>query len=520
MAGITDAQPTEDEAPHTVSEDTPLLPGGDAGSPVTDDEDPRSKYKWPVIIGSFSIIFMIELAVGISTPAWNALLEKGLCAEAYPEISQFLTAGDENPLCKDPAVQGKLALYRGWSYTFECLPTIVLALPLGSLSDRWGRKPIAILALVGVALSMLWYEVMFYFPLPMWTFILSFVFQFIGGGAPVGLSMLYTMLADVLHVEEMTTVLFRFFSVFLVAELVGNPLGGFLLSRGPWVSLITGNVFIVLVLMSLYILPETLVVRRWHDAKAGKTPSPRLAPLDGSDDERLKKSSISAALDDARDQLVEVWEFLIGNKRIVVLMLPLIFMTLGKYIQEMLLQYATKRYGWSWSKATYFLTLKSASFIIMLTVILPAVSSFCLKRLGMSPLSKDLWLSRWSGVMLVVADLAVAFSFTPALFGAGLVLLSGGCGLTPLLRSLLNAQVEPHHVGILNTLLGFLDTLGVMIAAPIFSESLNKGIELGGAWIGLPFVAGAVISCFAAGILWVYRIPPQVERSVLEEDHV
>lgn len=346
-----------------------------------------------------------------------------------------------------------------------------------------------------------------------------------------------------------TTVLFRFFSVFLVAELVGNPLGGFLLSRGPWVSLITGNVFIVLVLMSLYILPETLVVRRWHDAKAGKTPSPRLAPLDGSDDERLKKSSISAALDDARDQLVEVWEFLIGNKRIVVLMLPLIFMTLGKYIQEMLLQYATKRYGWSWSKvcrsfltfylatylfprreittnkaippkATYFLTLKSASFIIMLTVILPAVSSFCLKRLGMSPLSKDLWLSRWSGVMLVVADLAVAFSFTPALFGAGLVLLSGGCGLTPLLRSLLNAQVEPHHVGILNTLLGFLDTLGVMIAAPIFSESLNKGIELGGAWIGLPFVAGAVISCFAAGILWVYRIPPQVERSVLEEDHV
>lgn len=31
-------------------------------------------------------------------------------------------------------------------------------------------------------------------------------------------------------------------------------------------------------------------------------------------------------------------------------MLPLIFVTLGKYIQEMLLQYATKRFGWSWSK--------------------------------------------------------------------------------------------------------------------------------------------------------------------------
>ena len=147
------------------------------------------------------------------------------------------------------------------------------------------------------------------------------------------------------------------------------------------------------------------------------------------------------------------------------------------------------------------------------------MSSFCLKSLGMSPLSKDLWLSRWSGIVLILANLAVAFSYSPALFGAGLVLLSGGSGLVPLLRSLLNAQVEPHHVGILNTLLGFLDTLGVMIGAPVFSESLKKGMELGGPWIGLPFLAGAVISCFAAGILWLYRIPPQVERTVIQDDH-
>ncbi|KAI3398099.1 hypothetical protein diail_9852 [Diaporthe ilicicola] len=521
MAEVIDAHPPEDEdeAQRFTSPDTSLL-SSDSAPTATEDEDPRSKYKWPVVVGTFSLLFMVELAIAISAPAWNALLEKGLCVEAHPEIAQFLAAGDENPLCKDSSVQGKLALYRGWAYTLECLPTILLALPFGSLSDRWGRKPVAILSTFGLALTMIWYEIVFYFPLPMWSFILGFVFQFVGGGAPVGMSMLYTMLADVLHVEEMTPVLFRFYSVLLVAELVANPLGGFLLSIGPWISLSTGNGFMVLVIMSLHILPETLAVRRWHDARAGKAPRPRLAALGGDDDdEGLKKSSIRAAFDDARDQLVEVWEFLIGNKRLVVLMLPLIFATLGRYIQEMLLQYATKRYGWSWSKAAYFLTLKSASFIVVLIILLPAISSLCLRRLGMSPLSKDLWLSRWSAVVLVVADLAIAFSSSPALLGVGLVLLSGGCGLSPLLRSLLNAQVEPHHVGILNTLLGFVDTVGVMVAAPIFSESLNKGIELGGAWIGLPFVAGAIISCFAAGILWVYRIPPQVERRVIEEDH-
>lgn len=202
MAGITDAPSAEEEALLNTSEQTSPL-SGDATSAAIDDEDPRSKYKWPVVVGAFSILFMIELAIGISTPAWNALLEQGICAEAYPEIARFLVAGDESPLCKDPAVQGKLALYRGWGYTLDCLPTILLALPYGSLSDRWGRKPVAILAIVGIALGMLWYEVVFYLPLPMWMFTLSFAFNFIGGGAPVGMSMIYTMLADVLHVEEM-----------------------------------------------------------------------------------------------------------------------------------------------------------------------------------------------------------------------------------------------------------------------------------------------------------------------------
>lgn len=144
--------------------------------------------------------------------------------------------------------------------------------------------------------------------------------------------------------------MFRFYSVFLVAELVANPLGGFLVGKGAWLTLFIGNVFMVLVIGSVYIVPETLSVRLWHDRRAGKMPSPRLAPLDGDDGDKLKKTSMGAALDDARAQLMEVWDFLIGNRRIVVLMLPLIFVTLGKYIQEMLLQYATKRFGWSWSE--------------------------------------------------------------------------------------------------------------------------------------------------------------------------
>lgn len=88
----------------------------------------------------------------------------------------------------------------------------------------------------------------------------------------------------------------------------------------------------ILVVSSVYIFPETLAVRLWHDKRAGKMPSPQLTPLDGEDGDDLKKSSIQAALGDARARLMEVREFLAGNRRLVVLMVPLIFVTLGNYI--------------------------------------------------------------------------------------------------------------------------------------------------------------------------------------------
>lgn len=472
MAGPDKLQ-TEDDPHHLASEETPLLPGGTTATALEEDEeDPRDKYKWPVIILTFSLIFLLEISIGISTPAWNALLEKGLCAEAYPDLAQTLIEGDESP-CKGKAVQGKLAMYRGWSYTLDCIPTILLAVPYGFLSDKWGRKPVAILSFVGIALVTVCYEVVFYFPLPMWTFLVASAWYMIGGGTVVGTSMLYTILADVVPADELASVLFRFFAIFMVGSLIANPLGGFLLSQGPWVALVTGNVFMLISVATLYLMPETLVVRRWHDAKAaGKTggPSSSLMPHESEDEEGLKtKSAFRATVDAAQTQLIHGLDFLVSNKRVVVLMMPLIFETVEKYIEELLMQYATKRYGWSWSKASYVLTLKSASYIIMLTVLLPAISSFCLSTLGMSPLKKDLWLARCSGAVLILADLVITFSYTPALYALGLVLLAGGCGLPPLLRSLLNALVEPHHVGILNTLLGFLDTLGVMVAAPVFS---------------------------------------------------
>ena len=278
-------------------------------------------------------------------------------------------------------------------------------------------------------------------------------------------------------------------------------------------------------LILILFLPETLVIRQWNDAKSGRTPS---TSPDRSG-ERAKKTKWQKAVELMREQADDITKFIWGNKRVVLLIFPLVFMILGKFVQELLLQYATKRYKWTWSRAAYLVTIKSASVLILMIAILPAVSLFCLKVLKMSPMSKDLWLSRWSGVLLIIGALFIAFAASPFLMAigefichgsilpvacsncsmTGLIFMSAGSGYASLLRSLLNSLVEPHHVATVNTLIGFIDTVGLMVISPVLSQALRTGVNLGGAWIGLPFMVASLLFIVSTGVVFAFKLPPQ-----------
>jgi MFS family permease len=40
--------------------------------------------------------------------------------------------------------------------TFSCIPGILVAMPFGMVADKYGRKLVLLLALLGVILSLLW----------------------------------------------------------------------------------------------------------------------------------------------------------------------------------------------------------------------------------------------------------------------------------------------------------------------------------------------------------------------------
>lgn len=102
------------------------------------------------------------------------------------------------------------------------------------------------------------------------------------------------------------------------------------------------------------------------------------------------------------------------------------------------------------------------------------------------------------------------FPFSPAL-----VVFSLGGGFNSLVRSLLNAMVEVHHIAILNVLLGIAEFGGLMVSSPMLFAALRAGLNAGGALIGLPFLIAAVMFTIGTAMVFLFRAP---EERVTAED--
>jgi hypothetical protein len=118
-------------------------------------------YVW-VIVLSLCAVFVIEVGDYMQRAPLARVLEDIICRKYY-ESSAPLGTHIAEPIpeqdCKMPQVQGPLAMLRGWDAAFACIPGLLLAVPYGYIADRYGRKLVLVMGLLGVTLGLGWVQI-------------------------------------------------------------------------------------------------------------------------------------------------------------------------------------------------------------------------------------------------------------------------------------------------------------------------------------------------------------------------
>ncbi|KAG9546104.1 MFS general substrate transporter, partial [Aureobasidium melanogenum] len=227
------------------------------------------------------------------------------------------------------------------------------------------------------------------------------------------------------------------------------------------------------------------------------------------------KNQVKSFLEQCYKPLVGSTKYFLHDKRVVLLIITFVPIMLTVTVVPLLLQYASSRYGMTFASVTMLLTVRAGVTIAMFLFVQSWVYKL-LANAGVSGQKRDLLLARGSAGLMLVGWAAIGFSPNAMLFTASLMVATMGNGFPVFLRSFLTGLVEPNRVAELYTLVGVIDTFGLMLGGPLLAWLFQRGMQLGGIFVGLPFVVLGLI--YAVVTSFLLRIGHHKSKVMVEED--
>ncbi|KAK2601809.1 hypothetical protein QQS21_004592 [Conoideocrella luteorostrata] len=445
------------------NEDTPLL-----NTDLPADVVPSKSFQHLVVSMCVLFLFIVEVSQFMMAPPMAQVMEDRICGEIYPDHELGAVANPDDR-CKDKVVQKELAMLRSWEITCEML---------------FLRSPKVF---------------------SVWSILYGNIAFLIGGGGQMAAAMIWTLISDAIPVDKRTSVFYLLYATILILAVVINPISAFLLTINAWIPLWLGFGVLVTGILSSLLVPETLSFRQKADSQrpqraglGGPTNMPTTPP----------KTWIQRAMFTAKNDMSHIWRFIFASKSVMTLILAYT-LSYGVKLNTIanLLQYMTKRFDWKWSTATYISTVSNITALVVLLAILPVGSWMLVNKRGYGPVGRDLLLSRISVLFVIGGSLLTAFAPVPWLFITSLIITNLGTGFSTLCRALLNAIVEPHTVATLNTTVSMMEAIMGLISSPILGWLLSEGIDLGGPWMGLPFLVCGGLALLAGMLIVAFRLP-------------
>lgn len=323
---------TEEERP---GEGSPLL------SPKPGDKPDTNRRR--VIVVSFAMVILVDFAAFFLEAPQTSILEGIICSRHYHSV-----LGEHDYDCTVGPVQAELATVNQMLNTFNRLPGLIVAIPFGTVADRYGRRPVLILAIIGALLQdaiakvILWHSNVFP-PRLIW---LSSFGTFVGGGDAIASAMIFLVLADVALPGRRANLFFLLTSCGIISEILATPLSALLMSKTPWIPY---SIYSVLTLLGgltpLFFLPETL---QRPSSPETETPSCGIGADEGQPaiEDETSPISIQSTI------FSRFWYLMMPLKKrnIIAVLLAFFVSALGRQSTSFLLQYIRQRFNWKYEE--------------------------------------------------------------------------------------------------------------------------------------------------------------------------
>lgn len=279
-------------------------------------------------------------------------------------------------------------------------------------------------------------------------------------------------------------------------------------ATGPWPVMLVGVACLVVGAIAFMFVPETLQHKGDH--------------LSDDDDDRpegLKAHVVHTVV-----QLRESISILRSTSLTLLLITSLATSPAGASLAQFLVQYISKRYEIPIQSTGYVQTAYGLAQVVQALLILPWLSHVLMQDYVPGFLRmeneqrRDLFLTRWSFGLLLLGFLALAVAPTLVIFVFGLVIMALGSASYSLAKSLMSLYVDPEHRSRLFVLVGMVETVGGMYGPPMLAGLFSLGMNLGGAWIGLPYIGISGLIATALGILLFVKVPKQRGESASPDE--
>jgi hypothetical protein len=185
------------------------------------------------------------------------------------------------------------------------------------------------------------------------------------------------------------------------------------------------------------------------------------------------------------------------NRNVLLVLAAFLFCQLSRQFSSVLIQYCSFKFNWDYAQASYLLPLRAGISLVVLFAILPRLTHLFVTKRGFCGPQSDKFITVMSGASLVVGSSLIYAATHPRLLILGQVFIALGSAFTVTARSFITAMVEPQYLTLLYPSVITVTFLGFIVGGPIMAGALQWGLQVGGVWIGMPFLVTTVLSFMA-----------------------